>query len=284
MARDWLRIGVPLGYAALLGVNGIFGSGAFGVPTNADISGAYPSPVTPAGFTFAIWGPIFALQGGGTWLVASGGAPALGEAVGVPWLATWFFECAWQLVFAQLPLPASSGSPSTRLGLLVPAAGLLLAAEASMLWAAKRVVASASAATASERALLAVPTAINAAWLGAAAGIGVSLVAKELGSPLGGPAGGAALLAAVVALAHVVLLWSVASCRPFAVAHAAATCWACFGMTKGDAPDEVKTVATYGGAILAAVAVVACLATPREKPPPSAAVSADAAKAKAAMT
>ena len=64
------RLGLAAGYAALLAVNGIYGSGAFGVPTNADISGAYPSPVTPAGFTFAIWGPIFLLQGGGTALVA----------------------------------------------------------------------------------------------------------------------------------------------------------------------------------------------------------------------
>ena len=42
------RLGLAAGYAALLAVNGVYGSGAFGVPTNADISGAYPSPVTPA--------------------------------------------------------------------------------------------------------------------------------------------------------------------------------------------------------------------------------------------
>ena len=41
------RLGLAAGYAALLAVNGVYGSGAFGVPTNADISGASPSPVTP---------------------------------------------------------------------------------------------------------------------------------------------------------------------------------------------------------------------------------------------
>ena len=120
------RLGLAAGYAALLAVNGVYGSGAFGVPTNADISGAYPSPVTPAGFTFAIWGPIFLLQGGGTALVASGRAPTLGSAVAGPWLAGWCFECAWQLVFASLPIPASDGDTATKLGILVPAAVLLL--------------------------------------------------------------------------------------------------------------------------------------------------------------
>ena len=60
-----LRVAIAAGYTILLAVNGIFGSGAFGVPTNAEVSDAYPTNVTPAGLTFAIWGPIFLLQGVG---------------------------------------------------------------------------------------------------------------------------------------------------------------------------------------------------------------------------
>ena len=60
-----MRVAIAAGYAVLLAVNGIFGSGAFGVPTNAEVSDAYPTNVTPAGLTFAIWGPIFLLQGVG---------------------------------------------------------------------------------------------------------------------------------------------------------------------------------------------------------------------------
>ena len=60
-----MRVAIAAGYAVLLAVNGIFGSGAFGVPTNAEVSDAYPTNVTPAGLTFAIWGPIFLLQGCG---------------------------------------------------------------------------------------------------------------------------------------------------------------------------------------------------------------------------
>ena len=43
-----MRVAVAAGYAVLLAVNGIFGSGAFGVPTNAEVSDAYPTHVTPA--------------------------------------------------------------------------------------------------------------------------------------------------------------------------------------------------------------------------------------------
>ena len=60
-----MRVAIAAGYTILLAVNGIFGSGAFGVPTNAEVSDAYPTNVTPAGLTFAIWGPIFLLQGVG---------------------------------------------------------------------------------------------------------------------------------------------------------------------------------------------------------------------------
>ena len=39
--------------------------------------------------------------------------------------------------------------------------------------------------------------------------------------------------------------------------YGAATCWACFGMTKGDAPQVVKDVATYGGYLVAVVSAAA---------------------------
>ena len=111
----------------LLAVNGIFGSGAFGVPTNADVSNAYPTNVTPAGLTFAIWGPIFLLQGAGTVLMAAGKAPMLGSTVAVPWLATWACEVGWQLVFAQSPMEngKATGTAGERLAVFVPSCFLL---------------------------------------------------------------------------------------------------------------------------------------------------------------
>lgn len=274
------RLGLAAGYAALLAVNGIYGSGAFGVPTNADISGAYPSPVTPAGFTFAIWGPIFLLQGGGTALVAAGRAPALGSAVAGPWLAGWCFECAWQLVFASLPIPASDGDTATKLGILVPAAALLLSAFSSFLVAAARVAEAYGAASDAEKALLAAPTGINAAWLSAAAGIGLSLVLQLAAPALAGPRGAAALLALVLALAGYVVPRFVKRDRAPALglAYAGAACWACFGVTRGDVPDAVRYVAHYGGIVLAVVAAAALSGSLALRPRPGKAPAAEPLK------
>ncbi len=47
-----LRYAVAGGYIVLIAVNGVIGSGAFGVASNGQISRAYPSHVTPASFTF----------------------------------------------------------------------------------------------------------------------------------------------------------------------------------------------------------------------------------------
>ena len=81
------------------------------------------------GATFAIWGPIFALQGGGVWLLgwgAPGGARA--AAAGGAWLATWAAEVVWQGVFATAPIPASKAGDARKLATLAPAAALLVAA------------------------------------------------------------------------------------------------------------------------------------------------------------
>ena len=43
-------------YAFLLAVNTVVGAGLFGVTDNGSLSNSYPTEVTPAGWTFAIWG------------------------------------------------------------------------------------------------------------------------------------------------------------------------------------------------------------------------------------
>ena len=60
------------------------------------------------------------------------------------------------------------GDKATKLGILVPAAVLLLSAQASFLVAAARVAEAYGAASDAEKFLLAAPTGINAAWLSAA--------------------------------------------------------------------------------------------------------------------
>ena len=268
------RAGVALAYAGLLGVNMIFGSGAFGVPTNGELSAAYPTAVTPAGFTFAIWGPIFLLQGGGTCLIASGRAPAASAAVAPAWVLAWAAEVLWQFCFATLPVPASSGPPAARLAILTSALLCLLAAQAAMLVGAarlRRALLEDGRASPTAQLLLALPTAINAAWLAAASGIGLTLVAQQLSSPLATARGGAALLGAVVAGAGAAVL-TLGRDRPtlaLGAGYAAATAWACFGMTRGDAPPAVRAVASAGIWVAAASgALAAALAASRARAPP----------------
>ena len=115
------RLGLAAGYAALLAVNGVYGSGAFGVPTNADISGAYPSPVTPAGFTFAIWGPIF-LGECLTMLLVTAADPGhpvfdVGAAIAAPWCAGTLCQVAWCGLFRPSVCgPGALWVPSAALG------------------------------------------------------------------------------------------------------------------------------------------------------------------------
>jgi hypothetical protein len=260
-----LRVAIAAGYAVLLAVNGIFGSGAFGVPTNAEVSDAYPTKVTPAGLTFAIWGPIFLLQGAGTVLMAAGKAPTLGSRVAPLWLATWTFECAWQLVFAHAPLEdgKATGTTSQKLAVFVPSFFLLAGGFASMIKAGSLI----KGGTAAEALLVALPTGINAAWLAAATGIGFTLVAQNTAPALASPEAGAALLGSVVLGACYAVPMFLGRSAALGLGYGAATCWACFGMTKGDSPQVVKTVATYGGYL---VAVVSAAALMRPRPPPPA--------------
>ena len=260
-----MRVAIAAGYAVLLAVNGIFGSGAFGVPTNAEVSDAYPTNVTPAGLTFAIWGPIFLLQGAGTVLMAAGKAPILGSKVAPLWLATWAFECAWQLVFAHAPLDdgKASGTTSQKLAIFVPSFFLLAGGFATMVRAGSLI----KGGTAAESLLIALPTGINAAWLAAATGIGFTLVAQNTYATLATPEAGAVLLGGVVAGACYAVPTFLGRSAALGLGYGAATCWACFGMTKGDAPQVVKDVATYGGYLVAVVSAATLILRPRAAPP-----------------
>ena len=228
------------GYAALVAVNGVFGAGVLGAPTNGELSAAYPAEVTPVGATFAIWGPIFALQGGGTWLLgwgAPGGARA--AAAGGAWFATWAAELAWQAVFATAPVPASKAGDGRKLATLAPAATLLVAAHAGMVagGAALRAAGARGAAAPSLLGALLVdlPTGLNAGWLAAASGIGLMLAAQHgpsWGRRLATPAGGAALLTALSAYAAGItaFLASVPATAFVGAGYACATAWACRGI------------------------------------------------------
>jgi len=238
-----------IGYAILVAVNWASSAGKFGAD-NAKISNLYPTRITPAGFTFAIWGPIFLLQGAGTYVMARGVVPSqVVEAVAPCWLGTWAAECAWQFVFCQLPLNPTAAPASQKLKLLVPAAGLLLAAQAGMVAAALRLRSSVDEAhsTLLRSILVDFPTGLNAGWLGAASGIGLSLLFQQIPalSAFTTPKGSGLLVAGVASAGMVATLTLGSGHTPgVGLGFAGATSWACYGISKSDtAPPEVKQVA-----------------------------------------
>ena len=93
-----------------VGTGGQLGA-AIGAKSNVEISEKYPSLVTPAGWAFAIWGPIFTLEACFTvWqaLALAGAEPAF-VAASPYWCAGCALQAVWTLAFAfERPLPPSA--------------------------------------------------------------------------------------------------------------------------------------------------------------------------------
>jgi len=80
-----------------LSLTGIFGA------TNTELSLKYQTLVTPAGWAFSIWGPIFIWEGlfAVLQLLPSLRGSEVIEAIGPFWAATSVFQIAWSITFAQ---------------------------------------------------------------------------------------------------------------------------------------------------------------------------------------
>ena len=256
--------------SVLLAVNGIFGSGAFGVPTNAEVSDAYPTNVTPAGLTFADMGPDLPApmtrpsvgahgrsrrwRGGRRDGSARTGTILISTQVGdrahgrressdarlekVAPLTTWACECAWQLVFAQAPLEdgKATGTTAQNGGLraeLLFTGGRLRDHGPGREFDQGRHGGRGVARRAAHRnqcrlALRRRRDRIHA-------------VAQNTAPALATPEAGAVLLGGVVALSCYAVPTFLGRSAALGLGYGAATCWACFGMTKGDSPQVVKT-------------------------------------------
>jgi len=104
-------------------------TGAFG-ETNSALSRKYQTLVTPSGFAFSIWGPIFIFEGAfavAQLLPRFRGATVV-RAVTPWWLATCVVQCAWTIAFAQdavaVALVLMLGILTSLLGLAVCTDGL----------------------------------------------------------------------------------------------------------------------------------------------------------------
>lgn len=80
----------------------VFGSTALGLPDNATLSEKYQTLVTPSGYAFAIWGPIFIAEliwTIGQLLPAYRSSELVTKGVGYYYVAACLAQCAWTVAF-----------------------------------------------------------------------------------------------------------------------------------------------------------------------------------------
>jgi len=264
--RNWANL---TAYVVNLGVT--YGSltGAFGA-TNSDLSRKYQTLVTPAGWAFSIWGPIFLWEG--VFAVAQM-TPGLRDSNVVRsmtawWLSACIFQVAWTLFFAQEIIVVSL---ICMLGILASLLGGILVTDCSLPQISIR-----------EFWLLRAPFSLHAGWIVAASLLNSNVLAVSLkASP--GP-----LLALAVAsfalLAATVTIFALATPRPDAIICLVAA-WALAGISTNlqkaedlrnsdrfnfhDWPQEVvdgirisALIISIGSLVLAAVATARRLLAP----------------------
>lgn len=169
--QNWCNLGAyivnfVITYASLTGV---FGA------TNTDLSAKYQTLVTPAGFAFAIWGPIFIWEGvfAVTQMLPNYRESSVVPAVTPWWLAACLFQVLWTLAFAQEIIPLAL---ACMLGILVSLLGLAWATDSLKMSCA-------------EYGLLRAPLSLHLGWIIAASAVNISVQADyEKASPgvLGG--------------------------------------------------------------------------------------------------
>jgi hypothetical protein len=105
-----LAVGNVLAYVAVLVVNSMAGSTKLlGGVNTADVSAAFTTLITPAGFTFAIWGIIYALLGAFIifQLLPSHRSDAFNRKVGYFFILSCVFNVAWLFLWQYEYITAS---------------------------------------------------------------------------------------------------------------------------------------------------------------------------------
>lgn len=175
-----LRIANVAGYVFLIAVNVAAGFGWLG-PSNEKLSKKNPTPITPAGWAFSIWGLIFLLQGVGVIYQSvnhgyeDGLKSVVVEAIGYWWIVGWIAQCLWQFSF-QLQTPLGM-----RICMLCLLSGC--ASFARALNNLYKVSAEHGPIPASLYTAYFLPTSINTAWISVASCIGILIVASVQGVP-----------------------------------------------------------------------------------------------------
>jgi hypothetical protein len=236
--------------AVFLGANYASAAGYLGA-TNAEISARHPTPATPAGYAFAIWGIVFMLETLGTIYAlhldsydADGHKARHANAVARAWPASWLAAAAWQAAFAR-DSPAAMWLAAA----LIAASCAAMAAGLRSLYATRARHGGSPAAL--DYALLFLPTSINAAWLLAATSVQLLVTAAPLSSAGALEAGAAAAAVAVAAAGLFALL------RFRDAAFGLTVAWALVAIYKATPSEAVRLAAAAGVGVLA----IGCVAT-----------------------
>ena len=139
---------------------------ALGTKTNVEISEKYNTLVTPAGYAFAIWGPIYAMEAASMlWQFGSDAPRIRGYAVR-PWLLACGYQSIWTLCFGKDRITLSTATI------------LLLAERLAAVYDATRPQVGSS----DSYALGHFPFALHYSWVACASIVNVNLMAVSLGS------------------------------------------------------------------------------------------------------
>jgi hypothetical protein len=216
-------------------VAGLGGSGAVGESIGV-VARSYPSPVLPADWTFAIWGPIYLafLGYAGYQVLPAQRGRAVHRATGWWLAASAVLNAAWILAFsAHYVLLAE---------LLIVALLVVLARVFGRLSRER-------ATSTVERAALRFPVALYTGWVSLAVVAATAATGVRLGLP--GEGALATIAAMLMLLVAAGIVASVTTFGTAVVGYAAAAVWALVGIALNDPPPAVG--------VAAAVAVVVVL-------------------------
>ena len=131
--RTWRQVANLGGYLATLVVNAMANALPLGGKTTGELSAEYPNLFVPAGFTFAVWGPIYLLLGVFAvyqardllrsrkvemrFLPRVGWLFVLASAANVGWLFAWHYGVVWLSLLVMVGLLASLIGIYVRLGI-----------------------------------------------------------------------------------------------------------------------------------------------------------------------
>jgi hypothetical protein len=159
-ARNWVNLA-----AFIVNFGVTYGSltGAFGA-TNTALSKKYQTLVTPAGWAFSIWGPIFIWEGifAVCQMLPTLRGNALVQRITIWWSVACAFQVLWSVVFAQEAIMLAL---LCMLGILGSLLGLNWTADVG------------ESMTAKEFCLLRAPFSLHLGWIVAASAVNASVLA-----------------------------------------------------------------------------------------------------------